>query len=316
MVNKERKERYIGIRQENTIFSSSYLKLMFSKVSPYEDMYGKDCADFSYYEIKQMYIMLSEISTGILATLNSQMLQYTSWCLGEGLVQDKQNHYTEFHSKDYADLINTYAAKEFILSREHVLKLCDGLINPRDQFILLGMFEGLRGTAYSDIAYARMENIQEKEGGGHQIVLCSGRVADMSDKLYEYAKYADITSVYVNEKTGRESKLNVDDPTIIKNFCNTYSNSASRTAMNVNIAFNRLKRILQIDNINATQIVDSGRIDYIQRYCKKHDISIDDYIDHGDYTSLENQFGVKFNKYSFRQKYGKFLFGDNNEKKE
>lgn len=180
----------------------------------------------------------------------------------------------------------------------------------------LMLFRSKQFISYNANTQRQLKKIIKGKGGEYQITLCSGRVADMSDKLYEYAQCADFTNVYVNEKTGRESKLNVDDPTIIKNFCNTYSNSASRTAMNVNIAFNRLKRILQIDNINATQIVDSGRIDYIQRYCKKHDISIDDYIDHGDYTSLENQFGVKFNKYSFRQKYGKFLFGDNNEKNE
>ena len=141
MYNQERKIRYIEYKESNTITPLGGLKRLFTMITAYEEKNQKDCCDFSESEIISFYKMLGTRSVGTIINHNSRLSLYTDWCLTQGLVKDGQNHYRMLKKTDFDACINSLAIQVIAFDREEWLNQLHGLINPRDQFIMLYLFE-------------------------------------------------------------------------------------------------------------------------------------------------------------------------------
>ena len=175
--NEELKKRYIKEKEKILSVSSNYIDVQFRKSSEMEYELNKDISNWTTYEIIEYYKILNMTSYESLLCVNSTLSQYTQFCLENSLVKDNQNHYLEMTKDLLADCINKAILEKKIVERETVLRWVEELPNPRDQFILLSLFEYGKSKDFKDIVYARPQDIQ-----GNKLKL-SNRTVNISDKL-------------------------------------------------------------------------------------------------------------------------------------
>ena len=159
----EIKQKYLELKKAT---NSDVITRAFKKFAAYEDKYKKDLSMFTIKEILDTYIALKIDSFDLLSNMNSQLNAYTEWCLSYGkyhypaLKGLKINNYSSIHSNELHALIGTKEADK-IITREELLDMARKLPNPSDAFILLCLFEGLRGRDYSEIREIKWEDFPQ-----------------------------------------------------------------------------------------------------------------------------------------------------------
>lgn len=306
MYNEKQKERFIKSREDYVIIQDNFYINIFNKIEKYENKLGRDLSNFSFFEIETYYKLRNTSSKYALATANSVYANYTTWCLNQGFVTDGQNHYLEFHAKDFDKYLNPVLLDKRVVTRNEILDMIMDIPNPRDQFLILGIFEGLRGKNFMDISTAKMENISE-EGGRYYIYLKSERKIEISKELYYLAKDSRDAEKYYS-LSGQQKKVipMVDDGTIMKRCGNSVLETDDSSARNAKASFNRVKHYLGNKFLTTTNLMISGRIDYIHRKSEEMGISTNQFM--SDYKDMvSNQFGVSFVKATFERTYKEYL---------
>lgn len=306
MYNEEQKERFIKSREDYVIIQDNFYINIFNRIEKYEENLGRDLSNFSFFEIEAYYKLRNSSSRYALATMNSVFANYTTWCLNQGLVTDGQNHYLEFHAKDFDKYLNPILLDKRIITRDDLIDMLLDIPNPRDQFLILGIFEGLKGKSFMDIATAKMENVSE-EGGQYYISLKSGRKIEMSKDLYYLAQESREEKKYYS-LSGKQKKVVpiIDDGTIMKRNGNSVLETDDSSARNAKASFNRVKQYLGNKYLTTTNLAISGKIDYIHKKSKKMGVSTDQFMsEHKD--MIANQFGVNFVKGIFERTYKEYL---------
>lgn len=185
MYNEERKKRYIKIKEDAVTLPYRSLELLFEKTEPFEEKNGRDVCEWTTQEIMEYYKYRDAYSLSSLVVCNSNLTQYTNWCLTETLVPDGQNHYQEIRPDMLESCVNKEFLSKLIISREDIVRIIDELLNYTDRYMMLAFFEGICGIRYSEMVNATIDDID-----GDVISLCSGRVIPISDKLKEIAEFA------------------------------------------------------------------------------------------------------------------------------
>lgn len=185
MYNEERKKRYIKIKEDAVTLPYRSLELLFEKTEPFEEKNGRDVCEWTTQEIMEYYKYRDAYSLSSLVVCNSNLTQYTNWCLTETLVPDGQNHYQEIRPDMLESCVNKEFLSKLIISREDIVRIIDELSNYTDRYMMLAFFEGICGIRYSEMVNAIIDDID-----GDVISLCSGRVIPISDKLKEIAEFA------------------------------------------------------------------------------------------------------------------------------
>lgn len=185
MYNEERKKRYIKIKEDAVTLPYRSLELLFEKTEPFEEKNGRDVCEWTTQEIMEYYKYRDAYSLSSLVVCNSNLTQYTNWCLTETLVPDGQNHYQEIRPDMLESCVNKEFLSKLIISREDIVRIIDELSNYTDRYMMLAFFEGICGIRYSEMVNAIIDDID-----GDMISLCSGRVIPISDKLKEIAEFA------------------------------------------------------------------------------------------------------------------------------
>ena len=185
MYNEERKRHYIKIKEDAVTLPYRSLELLFEKTEPFEEKNGRDVCEWTTQEIMEYYKYRDAYSLSSLVVCNSNLTQYTNWCLTETLVPDGQNHYQEIRPDMLESCVNKEFLSKLIISREDIVRIIDELSNYTDRYMMLTFFEGICGIRYSEMVNATIDDID-----GDEISLCSGRVIPISDKLKEIAEFA------------------------------------------------------------------------------------------------------------------------------
>ena len=161
--NKELKARYIQEKNENATLPSNYLECQFNKVGKFENELNKDVHDFTIYEIIEYYKTLNVSSLEVLAVLNSHLSLYTQWCLQQSIVVDNQNHFLEISLDQLKGCLNKVLIDKKIVNRQQVVEYCESIPNPKDQVVILGLFEGIKGKDFADFVNLRPEDVSENK---------------------------------------------------------------------------------------------------------------------------------------------------------
>ena len=185
MYNEERKRHYIKIKEDAVTLPYRSLELLFEKTEPFEEKNRRDVCEWTTQEIMEYYKYRDAYSLSSLVVCNSNLTQYTNWCLTETLVPDGQNHYQEIRPDMLESCVNKEFLSKLIISREDIVRIIDELSNYTDRYMMLAFFEGICGIRYSEMVNAIIDDID-----GDMISLCSGRVIPISDKLKEIAEFA------------------------------------------------------------------------------------------------------------------------------
>ena len=276
MYNEELKIRFIQSRAKEVTLPLRYLEREFEKIAPFETKLEKDVCNFSFYDIIDYYKFLNLTSIEGIEILNSQFLIYTDWCFKQNLVNDGQNHFRELRRDDYYNCINKAKLNMSIFDREDILNLIDDLPNPKDQFIILALFEGIKGKDFSDLTLLKPEHIS-----GNIITLPSGKNIQVSDELIDYANKTIEEQSYYSMSGKMEKVIPLTDlGYIIKSYPNVDStiDDLFQIGRRLYKGLMRLFAFLGMEHIKANDIYNSGMIYSIKENAKKHNMSCKDYI--------------------------------------
>jgi len=307
MYNAEQKQRYLDLCE--TKYSPTYvtnLMSAFIRVAPFEELFGRDCAEFSNREIGDFYSALCYSNEFVYKTLNSRLSGYTEWCNQQLLVPDGCNHYSEFTSKDFSMYINKVLESKRYIDEIEFYEVVERIVNPRDQFLMLCLFEFGKTSHYDEIMQMKLSDIDQKN---LTISLCTGRVVKVSSKLVSVAVEADIELEYLLVVSGKKKRLGASEYIFKKaTNANQYSNDPLH---NNKIVAKILKQIADNYNlykgINSTSIAVSGQIAMITRRAEKLGISKEQYV-MNHFDELRAQYNMSPNiPYMYLQKYGAYL---------
>lgn len=305
MYNAEYKKRFISEREAETILSKGYLECQFEKVSSMEERLEKDVSNFTFYEIIEYYKLINTYSINVLQVLNSQFSLYTQWCLQHNLVNDGQNHFLEMRLEDYDKCINKTLFNLKVVDRKTVLNWVEQLQNPRDQFILLGLFEGIKGKDFCELANLKPEDIN-----GNILKLCTGRTIEISNKLKYIIEDCISEEVYysVSERDNRKFPL-IDRGYIIKDYPNTKEDvSDFQRGRQVYNSTQRIMKYIGIYPIvSANQIFESGKLDMIKTQAAKLGINCIDYIYSKHINDVKEKYNCTILAKSYIIKYKNYL---------
>ena len=307
MYNEEIKKRYITEKESTTCTPKDYLTRQFNKTEEFEVRLDKDLNSFTIYEIIDLYKTLNFVSIESLTVLNSHFVLYTDWCLRHNIVPDCQNHFMEITPDTLHNCVNTIALKKSIVTRETLYGWFNELENPSDAFVMLALFEGIKGKEFCEIVNLRMSDFF-----GDKVKLCTGRELIVSNKLVELARKTDETLEYYAVKAGsvRTSPL-LDEGYIIKNYSNCES-SASDFYRGRRI-YNKLLRSFEYLGVaewmKPNSLTESGKIEYINTRSKELGISGKEFI-YSEYASeIEQKYDYNMQRLRapYYKKFGEYL---------
>jgi hypothetical protein len=308
MYNEEVKQRYIIEKESKTYTPKYYLKRLFDKTEEHEVRLDKDVSNFTSYEITDLYKTFNIRSVESLTVMNSHLGLYTDWCLKQNMVMDCQNHFSEMNHDAFLKCINIMALKKSIVTRQTLYTWFEEeILNPSDAFIMLALFEGIRGKDFCEIV-----NLKMSDFSGNKVKLCTGRELVVSDKLVELAKISDDTMEYysVNKDNIRTFPY-LDEDVIVKNFHNC-KNEIDSYGQGRRI-YRRLMRnfeYLRVEQwMSASSLEESGRIDFIKTRSKELGISAKDFIfsDYVDEIDYKYETNIKKLKVSYYKKFEEYL---------
>lgn len=293
MYNYTQKDRYIETRLLESSYTKEQLELVFCKTEPYEKELDKDICDFSLQEIIDMYKRMNFSSFFTIANYHKFLRTYAIWCLSEKLIADNQNHFTELNSIDLPKYINKLAIDNKIFSRDQLLNVITQLKNPKDQFILIALFEIGKSKDFQDIIHARIEDINYSTN----TIKLNGRIAEVSNEFIHYAKVANETLEYEGAK-GKILPL-VENGRIVKNNYNTMSESDFNEGRRIYMTVKRVMENLGLSKwITPNSLVESGKIHLINTIVEKENITVKDFFTTQSLVKIvEEQYNCKlYNK--------------------
>lgn len=305
MYNQELKERYRTEKESYTTVSAYYFSSLFKKTEPFEEQLNKDISNFTTREIINMYKTLAIMSLDTIVTMNSNLSMYTQWCIQENLVNDYQNHFLEIDRDMMATFVNKLAMDKKVVSRQQILDWCQQLPNPSDSFCLLGLFEGIRGGGYLELALAKMEDFND-----NVFTAYNGREIRVSSTLIEYAEQSNETLDYqsITNTMTREVTL-IENGRIVKDYPNV-QRSESLVVLRRRIQ-SRLARIFDymgiLDYMNGNDIRMSGVVEMINTRSRELEISGKDYIYGIGIEEIKKQYDYKVVPSVYIDKFGEYL---------
>lgn len=301
------KKRYIEEKEDSTNTPKGYLTRMFNRTESFEEKLAKDICCFTAYEIVDFYKTINFSSMESLVVLDNHLSLYVEWCLQQNLVPDCQNHFAEINNDTLLKCINTTTLSKSIISKELLDIWIDRLVNPSDAFVMLCLYEGIKGKSFCEIA-----NLKISDFSGNKVKLCTGREMIVSDQLADLAEETDKTKDYYAVSFTNSKKYSlIDDGYIIKRFVNARED-ISEFGRGRRI-YNKLVRNFEFlgveEYMRGNSLVESGKINYINRRCKELGMSGKDFL-YSDYAKeVEDKYvyDIKRLRVPFYRKYEEYL---------
>lgn len=303
--NQELKETYIEEKETEIIVAPKYLERLFSNVSEMENRLDKDVCNFTYYEIEEYYKLFNTSSLDTLVVVNSHFSMYTQWCLQKSLVMDSQNHFLEFELHNLKDCLNKALYNMKYVTREIVLKWVDELPNPKDQFVILGLFEGIKGKDFCELA-----NLRRRDINGNTLKLCTDREIKVSNKLISIINDCINEDKYYSiSGKGVKTMPLIDKGFIIKDYPNARDDvSDFQRGRKIYTGVMRILKYFDVDNfISANSINESGKIQMIKERSKALGMSCKDYIYSDNITEVEKKYNYRIVRSIFWLKNSEYL---------
>lgn len=316
MYNENIKHEYIEYKRENAKLSPYFLERLFERTCKYEEELNKDLCDFNKDEIIDMYKAMNMHSLEILTNINSQLSSYAQYCLNNFIISDFQNHFSEIDIKTANTLLPAKSEYQ-IISRAALLEFAKSLPNASDSFILLCLFEGIRGLDCSEIRQIKIEdfnndilriNTNHIKDINNEEVAPEYRAIHVSKELKEYALKANAELEYTPLKdTLQVTELAEEDPFIIKR---------TKRAWNCCIQPVFTRRLVSIFDyindkydvkINLISVRNSGKIAFIKERCLYEKITPEEFVLSPRFNEVNINFNDDIQRTIFWKKYSQYF---------
>lgn len=268
MYNEDIKKRYIA--SQNFESSVNYFEFIFARYSEMEETLHKDIAEFSEAEIKTLFSTSSSINT--LRKLCGSLETYTNYYNKNERKDDSaDNGYSHFTDNDLMDLLKENQENSLYISRDQLLHMIAEIPNAIDRYLILALYEGIKGEKYSDITMLQVKDIDIANQSFH---LYSGKTVEVSEELFETAIKGARQRFYtgLKENFSVSGTVDLEDSDYIFRARNNASNSDTdidKKATRVSQRFIVLKKFLNDSNFNVTRVFNSGYVYQLKELKKK-----------------------------------------------
>lgn len=278
MRNENLKKEFIKVSNEINPVADKTISVVFRNVETMEDELGRDVSEFTSDEIMNFYRSLSTPSVNRLLVINSVLNRYTRFVLSNQSTGDNQNHFKEINSSALMTCINTGIAKSRIITREDLLKEIQYIENPSEQFIVLGIFEGMRGKNYDRMIDLNIDHISNNrfefmDSNGDMVSLeFSPKLVDYAlQSIDEYRSFSYTSDYTIEEGMG----FRPDDDRVVKDLKNVRSldRDVNKFARRIYGKLVRLQKFYGTNVFEAQALKESGRIHYINEKTKNLHVS-------------------------------------------
>lgn len=309
-MNKERKEKYLDWKRSTSILSNNIVNA-FETMEKFEDEYGKDICEWNTTEIISYYKYLGTPHIQSLVQLNNALSSYGNWCVMNGLVRDNQNHFSDITTKMLCGCVDISLLKNMVgmLSRDTILSDIKELNNFSDQFIILGLFEGI--PTADDV----MKNVKLSDLDGNKLTLSNGNVLEVSDELIHIMRHADEEKEWICYHGTKDRRMKyIDDGCIIR-FVKKNDDTPYQLSSSTVLIGSRLRRAVRAigwpDTISMKTIKESGRIHMMKKLASEYGVSIEDTITKPSIRAIhEKIYGKIQNQKTYLSTYGVIIDSD------
>lgn len=303
--NEDLKIRYLREKEKSLTITSNYIDVQFRKASETEYELGKDISNWTTYEIIEYYKLLNLTSFESLLCLNSILSQYTQFCLENSLVKDNQNHYLEC-TELLSGCLNKAILDKKIVDRNTVLKWVDELPNPKDQFILLSLFEYGKSKDFKDIVNAKQTDLDEDT----KVLELDDRTVQVSTKLISIINDCQLEDTYYSiSGKGLKTMPLIDHGYIVKSYPNQNMDlSDFQKGRNIYIACQRIFDYLGVGQwMSPNAIAESGKLHMLKERAKEINVTPMQYLYSEHIKEVEAQFGCSITRSVYGKKYVEYL---------
>ena len=193
-----------------------------------------------------------------------------------------------------------------MVDRETVLRWVDELPNPKDQFIILSLFEYGKSKDFKDTVYASNSDVDEES----KTLKLSDRTVTISDNLLSIIEdcHKEDTYYSISGKGTKKMPL-VDYGYIVKSYPNQNMGlSEFQKGRNIYIACQRIFDYLGVGQyMSPNALAESGKLYMIKEKAKEKSITPIQYLYSEEIKDVECQYGCKMVRSVYAKKYGEYL---------
>ncbi len=251
--SNEIKERFLTIKN-----NKDYTSIL-NQISTYETLLEKDASNFTREEALGYLASKESTTANALMTTLSALRTYADFYHQASNNPDAENAYRSIVLEDLQRCVAKEKNSDKFISKaelDAVVKNC----SPRDQFVLLSLYEGLgrQGAPLSNILYLKRENLREQS-----LILLDGTEYPCSKELITVAKMASYQEE-IRFKIGStaEGSITVYDHGYVLNPTETtlsYFYDKDRLGRTViSNTLYKLKQVFNIDKFNNSSLAYSG----------------------------------------------------------
>ena len=223
----------------NGKIADSYWIHLFGKSKITEESLDKDLCDFTLDDIIALLKSYRSASVTALGVKASILRTYTTWCIRNDKSESNFNHFDEINHDLLNECVDRHSAMSRLTTQKELYSTLEDILNPKDQFLVLAVYEGVCGGKIERLIPLTLEDVYEN------YIIIEGKEKPISQKLRQIAEASATTyEYYRGDKDGGKIKKSIleDKPTIIKRFI---SKQNENKGINARALFRRL------DNLNA-----------------------------------------------------------------
>ena len=303
MYNEEYKKKYMQTLVDDEKYKKAVevISVYFNLSEVLERKKDKDIANFTLTEIIDFYKSLSTASEAYLATINVQLSAYCKWNRQQGLSIDNQNHFEEIDRDILNQCVNRGLLNSSYITKAELYSYVNSgkCTNVVDEFLMLAFFEGICGTAYSEIL-----KLYPKDIKNNVVKLCTGRELEVSDKFVE--KAIESAGTYTFHTENKDCPFDEEDRRCFKRYRKNITMENERFV--IIRKMDKLKALFDCNAMNSKSLMESGRLEMVRDYMKEHNCDVQACLDDNEFRAkMEYRYGALQSKPSFIRKYGELL---------
>ena len=307
-IKEEFIEEYVSNKQGDEVikeFTRNRLNnLFFNKVNVSEEMYQKDASTFTKSEIMQMLMRIQSVSVSTLRGYKTFLTQYTYWATDKGINSTGINMYEEITTDDLASCVPRQVSANRIISEERLDEMLHEMMNPSDQYVILGLYEGIRGENFCELL-----NLHEEDINVHDKTFYlrdTGRTIHVSARLINYALAAINTYDYDGcaVEGGKIVHANLDrsDDTPIKGRVSSLGNDETKRVLRVTRRVRKLKKYFDnATEISVPRLYVAGFVNKTKAIMQEKNVSFDDVWTFAEMEALYEQYSVDYKNIPYTQ---------------
>lgn len=288
-MNDNFKKKFID---DKSTITKGYTNNVFNKCRDLEEYYNKDVCNFTLDQIKQLLLTFNSTSVECLRVVTSVLRKYTQFMMENNLSIDNMNHYDSVDTDILLQCVNKNVLNNKYIDRKTLIKYIDELPNSSDGWVLLSIYEGIRGDMFCNITFT--------DGGGIDYInegftLYDGTNFKPSNKLFELACEAHETYTYEGIKNESIHLMRLTGDRIFKCRDNIMSEDDDKKK-----AYNRLltrvrlcKNYLNVKTMTIPRLQLSGMVYQFKCIMEKENKTFDELFDTDEFLEIRKKFGYE-----------------------